>query len=49
MVSEKQMKVYSGIDMHADTHHVAVIDATGQRVADVQVHATAAGYQALRG
>ena len=46
MVSEKQMKVYSGIDMHADTHHVAVIDATGQRVADVQVHATAAGYQA---
>lgn len=46
MVSEKQIKVYGGIDTHADTHHVAVIDATGQRLADVQVPATAAGYQA---
>ena len=45
-MSEKQIKVYGGIDMHADTHHVAVIDATGQRLADVQVPATAVGYQA---
>ncbi|MEV7475574.1 hypothetical protein AB0N33_17880 [Pseudarthrobacter oxydans] len=28
-MSEKQINVYGGIDMHADTHHVAVIDATG--------------------
>jgi len=27
IVSEKQIKVYGGIDTHADTHHVAVIDA----------------------
>lgn len=37
---------YGGIDTHADTHHVAVIDATRQRLADVRVPATAAGYQA---
>jgi len=45
-MNEKQIKVYGGIDTHADTHHVAVIDATGRRLADVQVPATAAGYQA---
>lgn len=46
MVGEKQIKVYGGIDTHADTHHVAVVDATGQRLGDVQVPASAAGYQA---
>jgi transposase len=45
-MNEKQMKVYGGIDTHADTHHVAVIDTSGRRLADVQVPATAAGYQA---
>ncbi len=46
MVNEKQLKVYGGIDTHADTHHIVVIDAAGQRLADVEVPTTAAGYQA---
>ena len=46
MVNDKQIKVYGGIDTHADTHHVAVIDAAGRRLADVQVPTTAPGYQA---
>ncbi|MCI2266961.1 IS110 family transposase [Sediminivirga luteola] len=36
MVNDKQIKVYAGIDTHADTHHIAVIDAAGRRLADVQ-------------
>ncbi len=46
MVNDNQIKVYGGIDTHADTHHVAVIDTAGRRLADVQVPTTAAGYQA---
>ncbi|NYI42036.1 IS110 family transposase [Demequina lutea] len=46
MVNDNQIEVYGGIDTHADTHHVAVIDAAGRRLADVQVPTTAAGYQA---
>ena len=46
MVNDKQIEVYGGIDTHADSHHVAVIDATNRRLADVQVPATAAGYRA---
>jgi transposase len=37
--------VYAGIDTHADTHHVAVIDAHGRAVDDVRVEATAGGYR----
>jgi transposase len=37
--------VYAGIDTHADTHHVAVIDAHGRAVDDVRVEATARGYR----
>lgn len=46
MVNDKQIKVYAGIDTHADTHHIAVIDAADRRLADVQVPTTAAGYRA---
>ena len=46
MVNDKQIEVYGGIDTHADSHHVAVIDAANRRLADVQVPATAAGYRA---
>ena len=46
MMSDMQIKVYGGIDTHADTHHVAVIDTAGRRLADIQVPTTAAGYQA---
>jgi len=37
--------VYAGIDTHADTHHVAVIDAHGRAVDDLRVEATARGYR----
>jgi transposase len=37
---------FGGIDTHADTHHVAVIDGNGRRLGDVQVRADAAGYRA---
>ena len=46
MLNDKQIKVYGGIDTHADTHHVAVVDAAGRRLADVQVPTTAVGYRA---
>lgn len=46
MMNDKQIEVYGGIDTHAGTHHVAVIDATGKRLADVQVATTATGYRA---
>ncbi|MHA3947186.1 IS110 family RNA-guided transposase [Cellulomonas bogoriensis] len=49
MVKHKGVPVYGGIDTHADTHHVAVIDGHGRALGDVRVPATAAGYrQAVR-
>lgn len=39
--------VVAGVDTHADTHHVAVIDEVGRRVTDRQFPATAAGYQQI--
>lgn len=47
MVTQNQVEVevYGGIDTHADTHHVAVIDALGRRLDDIQVPATPAGYR----
>lgn len=46
MMNDKQVKVYGGIDTHADTHHLAVIDQAGRRLADAQIPTTATGYQA---
>ncbi|RII40857.1 IS110 family transposase [Galactobacter valiniphilus] len=46
MVNDRQIAVYGGIDTHADTHHIAVIDAAGRRLGDVQIPTTAAGYRA---
>lgn len=45
MVTETQTLVYGGIDTHADTHHVAVIDHLGAPLGDLQVPATSAGYR----
>lgn len=39
------MPVYGGIDTNSDTHHVAVIDAHGRQLGDVQIPATPAPYQ----
>jgi transposase len=46
MVTDQALAVYGGIDTHADTHHVAVLDRTGRRLGDMQVPATSAGYRA---
>ena len=37
--------VYAGIDTHADTHHLAVIDSHGRPLKDLQIPATATGYR----
>ncbi|WP_206663664.1 IS110 family transposase [Prescottella subtropica] len=46
MVNHDQFPVYGGIDTHADTHHVAVVDAHGRPLGDVQIAATPSGYRA---
>jgi transposase len=40
---------YGGIDTHADTHHVAVIDGHGRPLGDVRVPATAVGNRQAAG
>ena len=40
-------RVVAGIDTHADTHHVALIDELGRPVTDRQFAATAAGYRQI--
>jgi transposase len=47
IITTIQPEVIAGIDTHADTHHVAVIDRTGQKLADAGFPATAAGYAAI--
>lgn len=44
MVTDQTTPVYGGIDTHADTHHVAVIDRTGRRLDDIRIPAGTAGY-----
>jgi transposase len=46
-MTTKQVEVVAGVDTHADTHHVAVIDMVGRRLADEAFPATSAGYAAL--
>jgi hypothetical protein len=41
------LDIVAGVDTHADTHHVAILDMVGRRVGDRQIRATAAGYEAL--
>lgn len=38
---------YAGVDTHADTHHVAVVDGLGRRLADHEFVTTSAGYRQL--
>ena len=40
-------EVIAGVDTHADTHHAAVVDATGKRLGDQQFPTTEDGYLAL--
>lgn len=40
--------IYAGVDTHADTHHVAIIDDNGRQVDDRQFPATTAGYRHIQ-
>ena len=42
-----QLVVIAGVDTHKDTHHAAVITATGQHLGAAQFPTTTAGYRAL--
>ena len=46
-MAAKKRSVVGGVDTHADTHHAAVLDATGRLLGDHEFPATAAGYVAL--
>lgn len=46
---QQQPLIYAGIDTHAHTHHVALIDGTGRKLGDAQFPTTAAGYEAVVG
>ncbi|MEV6073482.1 IS110 family transposase [Nocardia sp. NPDC052001] len=39
--------VYVGVDTHADTHHVAIVNEHGKKLADREFPTTAAGYAAI--
>lgn len=41
------LTIVAGVDTHKDTHHAAIIDHLGRKVADREFPATAAGYRAL--
>lgn len=43
----RRTRLVAGVDTHADTHHVAVIDELGRPVTDRQFAATAAGYRRI--
>jgi transposase len=40
-------EITGGVDTHRDTHHAAVIDQVGRRLADAEFPATSAGYRQL--
>ena len=46
MTNEEEI-LTAGIDTHSDTHHVAVINQYGKRVADKEFLAVASGYQKI--
>ncbi|MFQ6397095.1 IS110 family transposase [Nocardia sp. KC 131] len=39
--------VFAGVDTHADTHHVAIVNEHGRRLADREFQTTASGYEAI--
>lgn len=47
MMATDDGKVIAGIDTHKDTHHVAVIDAKGQPLADAQFPTSGTGYRRI--
>jgi transposase len=47
MPAASTVVVFVGVDTHADTHHVAVVDQLGRHLGDRQVPADPAGYRCL--
>jgi hypothetical protein len=47
MGPESRIDIYVGIDTHADTHHVGVLDEFGREIADRAFAATTTGYRQL--
>lgn len=45
-MTEDRVEVVVGVDTHADTHHVAVIDTVGRRLADAEFATTPDGFAA---
>lgn len=39
--------IYAGVDTHAETHHVAVVNEHGKKIDDREFRTTAAGYTAI--
>lgn len=46
-MTNRSSEITVGVDTHADTHHVALIDANGQHLADEKFLATGSGYRAI--
>ena len=46
-MTNETIKVIAGIDTHADTHHVGLINEHGKRLADQKFLAAASGYRAI--
>lgn len=46
--SAAALDVVAGVDTHADSHHVAVLDMAGRKLGDRQIPTTTAGYESLR-
>jgi hypothetical protein len=44
-MTNQHLKVIAGIDTHADTHHVAIIDETGRHITDREFLAVGSGYR----
>ena len=44
-MTNQHLKVIAGIDTHADTHHVAIIDETGRHITDKEFLAVGSGYR----
>lgn len=45
-MAEDRVEVIVGVDTHADTHHVAVIDTVGRRLGDAEFVTTPGGFEA---
>ncbi|MGY4103930.1 IS110 family transposase, partial [Nocardia sp. R16R-3T] len=47
MTNPAAQVIFAGVDTHADTHHVAIVNEHGRKLADREFATTAAGYEAI--